>query len=641
MATNQAFIRNFSIIAHIDHGKTTLTDVFLKLTHTVSSLEFHSRMMDSNPIEQEKGVTIKLAPVRMKYSYQAKKQPLKQNTPSGVVAQKNSTTNAPASTSSAPQTYILNLIDTPGHVDFGYEVSRSLAVCEGAILLIDASQGVQAQTLANWQKAKDLNLKIIPVINKIDLPGADIEQTMLECMDTFGVKEEEILLCSAKTGKGVDKILDAIVERIPSPESNIKSNSSTKNDQTAAQKPLRAQIITSVFDNHLGAIAYIRVIDGILKKQTLYFYHSQTSFKPIEFGFFTPKRTPAQQLVAGEVGYVATGLKNIKLLKIGDTIINFKDYEKIQPLQGFKEPTPMVFMELYPIDNGDFHALEEAMAKLAIHDSALQYTSTDSLALGNGLRVGFLGIFHAEVVRERLAKEFQLNLIAAAPSVVYQLELRTGKVMNIRNPSEMPDPSQIIKIREPMVNALIYSPEKYISNIIKLCRTKRGKLMNTTHSGNRTILHYELPLAELITDFHDQLKSTSSGFASLEYKMAQFQLVDAVKVDILVNHEVIEALSFICPTNQAEGRARKLVAKLKEVIPRQMFEIPIQAALGGKIIARETIKAYRKDVTAKLYGGDVTRRMKLLRKQSAGKKRMKQFGKIELNQEAFLAVLKS
>lgn len=630
MGTNQAFIRNFSIIAHIDHGKTTLTDVFLKLTNTVSDLEFHTRMMDSNPIEQEKGVTIKLAPVRMKYLYQTKKQPLKQTILSD------------------PQTYILNLIDTPGHVDFGYEVNRSLASCEGAILLIDASQGIQAQTLANWQKAKDLNLKIIPVINKIDLPSADIEQTILECMDTFGVKEDEILLCSAKTGKGVSKILDAVIERIPSPEAKQINNLSTNlqlnsriDNEPAVQKPLRAQIITSVFDNHLGAIAYIRVVDGILKKQTLFFYHSQTSFKPIEFGFFTPKRTPTQQLVAGEVGYVATGLKDIKLLKIGDTISNFKDYEKIQPLQGFKEPTPMVFMELYPIDNGDFHALEEAMAKLAIHDSALKYTSTHSLALGNGLRVGFLGIFHAEIVRERLQKEFQLNLIAAAPSVVYQLELKKNKVINIHNPSEMPDPSQIVKIKEPLVNALIYSPEKYVSNIMKLCRTKRGVLTNTTHSNNRTILHYQLPLAELITDFHDQLKSISSGFASLEYKIAHFQQVDAVKVDILVNHEIIEALSFICPADKAESKARKLVAKLKEVVPRQMFEIPIQAALGGKIIARETIKAYRKDVTAKLYGGDVTRRMKLLRKQAAGKKRMKQFGKIELNQEAFLAVLKN
>ncbi len=606
----QKLMRNFCIIAHIDHGKTTLTDAFLRLTKTVSDLQFHTRMMDSNPIEQEKGVTIKLAPVRMKYQYQDSQN---EDTPNGE--------------------YILNLIDTPGHVDFGYEVNRSLAACEGALLLVDATQGIQAQTLANYQKAKDLNLTIIPVINKIDLPSADLERSILECMETFNVAEEDILLCSAKTSQGVEQILKTIVEKIPPPTGF--------DDPQLNQKPLKAQIITSIFDNHLGAIAYIRMIEGTLNRETLYLFHSQTSFEPIEFGFFIPNRIKTQQLIAGEVGYIATGLKDIKLLKIGDTITSFNQRQNIQALAGFKEPTPMVFMELYPVDTADFHLLEEAMSKLAIHDSALQYSATHSLALGNGLRVGFLGIFHAEVVRERLTKEFSLNLIATAPSVVYRLTLKNGETIIIKNPGEMPDPNLIEQIEEPVVTALIYTPEEYVANVMKFVRTKRGVLINTNRSGNRNILEYQIPLAELITDFHDQLKSLSSGFASLEYDLTGYQVVDAVKVSIVVHHESIEALSFICPRDQAENRARKLVIKLKDVIPKQLFEIPIQAALGGKVIARETIKAFRKDVTAKLYGGDVTRRMKLLRKQAAGKKRMKQFGKVELNQEAFLAVLES
>lgn len=630
----QKLMRNFCIIAHIDHGKTTLTDAFLRLTKTVSDLQFHERMMDSNPIEQEKGVTIKLAPVRMKYQYQAGKNFDGNNQAGKNQAEQNlGTSDLPDHPDLPSGEYILNLIDTPGHVDFGYEVNRSLAACEGALLLIDATQGIQAQTLANYQKAKDLNLKIIPVINKIDLPSADIEKSLLECMETFNVAEEEILLCSAKTAQGVEAVLQAIVERIPPPAG--------ADDPSIKDKALKAQIITSIFDSHLGAIAYIRMIEGTLNRETLYLFHSQTSFDPIEFGFFTPNRIKAQQLVAGEVGYIATGLKDIKLLKIGDTITSFKQRQQIQALPGFKEPTPMVFMELYPVDNADFHLLEEAMSKLAIHDSALQYSATHSLALGNGLRVGFLGIFHAEVVRERLTKEFSLNLIATAPSVVYKIQLKNGESVLIRNPGEMPDPSLITQIEEPVVSALIYSPEEYVSNVMKFVRTKRGALVNTSSNANRTILEYQIPLAELIIDFHDQLKSISSGFASLEYDLDGYSPVDAVKVSIVVHHEPIEALSFICPKDQAETRARKLVIKLKEVIPKQLFEIPIQAALGGKVIARETIKAYRKDVTAKLYGGDVTRRMKLLRKQAEGKKRMKQFGKVELNQEAFLAVLEN
>lgn len=597
MTASLSHIRNFSIIAHIDHGKTTLTDAFLRETGTISPTESRERIMDSNPIEQEKGVTIKLAPVRMKYEYDGKQ-------------------------------YILNLIDTPGHVDFGYEVSRSLAACEGALLLVDASQGVQAQTLANFEKAKALGLTIIPVINKIDLPTADVEQAILEIMDILGVNENEILLTSAKSGKGVTEILQAIIERVPEPAGD-------------PEKPLRAMIVTSLFDTHQGAIAYVRVVDGIMEKTPLYLYSTQTTINPIEIGVFTPERNKQNQLSAGEVGYVSTGLKDITPLKVGDTLTTQQTKTQIQPLPGYQEPTPMVFMELYPVDANDFTALKDAMEKLRLHDSALQSKPTHSAALGNGLRVGFLGIFHAEIVRERLSREFDLDLIATAPSVPYELISKTGETLPVHSPAEFPDPSQIETIKEPITKTMIFTPESYIPSVYKLIREKRGVLLNTFTTGARVRLEYELPLAELITDFHDLLKSATSGFASLEYEVSGYKAVDAVKVDILIHHEPVEALSLIAVKSSAEEKGRALVKKLKEVVPRQMFEVPIQAAIGGKIIARETLKAFRKDVTAKLYGGDVTRRMKLLRKQSRGKKKMKSIGKVQLNQEAFLAVLKS
>lgn len=596
-------IRNFSIIAHIDHGKTTLTDAFLKATNTVSALDFTERMMDSNIIEKEKGVTIKLAPVRMEYAV-------------------------------AGHHYTLNLIDTPGHVDFGYEVSRSLAACEGAILLVDATQGIQAQTLANYQKAVDLGLKIIPVINKIDLPSADVEQTVLEMMDLFSIDEKEVLYVSAKTGQGVETVLQAIVDRVPSPTTKTST-------QPNITPPLRALVITSVFDNHQGSIAYVRVIDGVLTKRPLYLLSTKTSLNPIEIGVFKPKRTEIAELRAGEVGYVATGLKEVADLKIGDTLTDQASREKIEQLPGYKEPIPMVYMELYPVDTNDFTLLKDAMSKLALHDSSLKYSGTHSLALGNGLRVGFLGIFHAEVVRERLTKEFNLNLIATAPTVSYQVTTTSGEVLTVNTPAEMPDPSQIAQIREPIATATIFTPEPYMSGIIKLTHEKRGTLIDTTHAGTRSKVEYAIPLAELITDFHDRLKSITSGYASLEYELTDYQPVDGVKVGIMLNHEIVEALSFITVRDLAESRARLLCKKLKEVIPRQMFEVPIQAAIGGKVIARETIKAFRKDVTAKLYGGDRTRRMKLLKKQAEGKKKMKSIGRVELNQEAFLAVLES
>ena len=600
-------IRNFSIIAHVDHGKTTLTDVFLRLTNAVSKSKFHERMMDSNPIEQEKGVTIKLAPVRMNY-----------------------------------KGYILNLIDTPGHVDFAYEVSRSLAACEGAVMLVDATQGVQAQTLANYQKAKDLGLSIIPVINKIDLPSANIEQCLLEMMEIFNFKEDEILQVSAKTGSGVEKILETIIEKVPPPQLTlIQERTNNKSNANDENKSTQALIITSKFNNHQGAIAYVRVVRGQIDKESLHLISTNTSFNPIEIGVFTPDPTKKEFLSAGEVGYIATGLKDTSQLKIGDTITKTKERKFASSLAGYQEPQVMVFMDLYPIDSADFTELKEAMAKLRLHDSALQYQATNSPALGNGLRVGFLGIFHAEIVQERLLREFNLALISTAPSITYQVTLSNNNSILIHNPTELPDSSQIKEIKEPICSLNIFTPEKYLSTIMKFCQERRAVLKNSLRAGSRNQLYYEIPFAELVSDFHDQLKSITSGFASMDYQLSHFSAVDAVKVDIVINFNKIEALSFITIKSNADKKARAIVTKLKEVIPRHMFEVPIQAAIGGKIIARETIKAFRKDVTAKLYGGDRTRRMKLLKKQSIGKKRMKQFGQVQLNQEAFLAILEN
>jgi GTP-binding protein LepA len=598
---NPEQIRNFSIIAHIDHGKTTLTDQFLKLTKTVSSQQFKERMMDSNPIEQEKGVTIKLAAVRMDY-----------------------------------QGYVLNLIDTPGHVDFGYEVSRSLQACEGALLLVDASQGIQAQTLANYEKAQKLNLKIIPVINKIDLDTADVDAVTLDLIETFDIKEDEILTCSAKTGQGVEKVLQAVIERIPSPAKNLIKKQTLK----PSSQPLKSLIITSQYDNHQGVIAYTRVFSGELQSNDqLQLLFSQKKFKPLEIGVFKPHKAPVKKLRAGEVGYIATGLKDIELVRVGDTITHHQGHQQIDPLPGYQEPTSMVFMELYPVDNDKFQELKDAIQKLKLHDAALNFTSTHSQALGNGLRVGFLGIFHAEIVRERLSREFNLDLIATAPTIKYKVVTKNDQKLTIETPADLPDPNQIKQILEPMARAVIFAPVKQLPKIVDFVRRRRGKLLNSINSGTRARLEYRIPLAELIYNFHDNLKSLSSGFASLEYEITDYQPVEAVKVEVLVNHEPVEALSFIVLEEKAEEKARKIVEKLKEVVPRQLFEVPIQAAIGGKIIARANVKAYRKDVTAKLYGGDVTRRKKLLENQAEGKKRMKQFGEIELNQEAFLAVL--
>ena len=592
-----ANIRNFSIIAHIDHGKTTLTDRLLRATNTVAARDLEERMMDSNPIEKERGITIKLAPVRMEYSL-------------------------------GDQTYELNLIDTPGHVDFGYEVSRSLAACEGALLVVDATQGIQAQTLSNFDKAVALGLKVIPVINKIDLPNADPDKVALDLIETLHIAEHEIVRVSAKTGEGVPELLEAIVKYIPAP---IGKDS----------EPLRVLVFASLYHPHKGVIAYVRVVSGILKKENLQLMAAQTNFVPTEIGVFHPVMFPVTNLHAGEVGYVATGLKEVILVRVGDTVTTAQAARDhlAKPLPGYKEPQPMVYMDFYPLDGDDFVLLVDAMGKLALHDAAIQYQPTHSTALGNGLRIGFLGILHADVVQERLEDEYDLELIATSPSVPYKIHLTTGEITMIHNPSELPDPSMIAQYDEPMTKATIFTPKEYLGAVMRLCEEHRATLQELQDVGVRVKIIYFLPLAELIIKFHDQLKSVSSGFASLEYELIGYEPVDAGKLDILIHHEPVEALSQMVVQSQAQLIGRAMVKKLKEVIPRQQFEVAIQAAVGGNIVARETIGSYRKDVIAKLYGGDQTRKDKLLKKQKKGKKRMKEFGKISLPQEAFLAVL--
>jgi GTP-binding protein LepA len=589
-------IRNFSIIAHIDHGKTTLTDRLLQTTKTIAERDMTERVMDSNPIEQERGITITLAPVRMQW-HDLCGEPVE-----------------------------LNLIDTPGHVDFSYEVSRSLAACEGVLLVVDATQGVQAQTLANYEKAAALGLKVLPVINKIDLPAADPDSVALELIETFNLPESDIVRVSAKTGQNIEALLDAVVAKIPPPTGRIED-------------PLRALVFTSLYDQHQGVIAYVRVVSGVMKREQLSTFVTRQRFTPTGLGYFAPQRVPTDHLSAGEVGFIATGLKDIGLVSVGDTIARPSEVEKVKPLPGYKEPQPMVYLELYPVDGDEFVLLQEALLKLKLHDAALQFTGTHSRALGNGLRVGFLGILHAEIVQERLEREFNLDLVATSPSVPYEITLTDGRDIEIHHAGELPDPSQVRQLREPMTKSTLFTPREYLGAVMQLCEDHRGRMREVVDIGTRVKLIYDLPLAELIVRFHDQLKSVSSGFASLEYEVIGYEPVTAVKLSILVHHEEVEALSQIVVREQAESIGKAIVHKLKEVIPKQQFEIPLQAAIGGKIIARETVSSYRKDVTAKLYGGDNTRRMKLLEKQKRGKKRMKEIGKVQLPQEAFLAVL--
>jgi len=589
---SQSHIRNFCVIAHIDHGKSTLCDRLLELTGTVTKRDMQEQILDSNPIERERGITIKLAPVRMKYD-----------------------------------NYILNLIDTPGHVDFSYEVSRSLAACEGALLVVDATQGVQAQTLANLHLAQAHNLTIIPLINKIDMPHARIDEARQE-LEVLGFSKEEILEISAKTGANVDKVLDAIIQRIPPPRGE-------------PAEPLRALIFSSQFDTHKGVVVFVRVVDGEIHKTPLVFMASGSEVTPIEVGYFNPQMEPCDILRCGEVGYIATGLKDVRLAKVGDTITHSPIHASpVTPLAGYKEPKPMVFLSLFPINTDEFTVARELLDKLRLSDSAFTFRPIASAALGNGFHCGFLGLLHAEIVQERLSREFNLNMIATAPSVEYHLTLKSGDAVSIQSATEFPDPSVIEEVKEPVMKVSVYAPSKFVGSIMQLCQEKRGVYIDMKYVADQVEMEYFMPLADMIIDFFDRLKSVSEGYASLDYEFYEFQAVDVVKIDILVNHEKVDALSFLAVRDQAHHRSITIVDRLAEVIPRQQFTIPIQGAIGGTIVARADVKAFRKDVIAKLYGGDRTRKDKLLKKQAKGKAKMKLIGRVEIPQSAFFEVLK-
>ena len=596
----QSRLRNFSIIAHIDHGKSTLADRLLEATHTVDARLMTSQMLDSMDLEREKGITIKARAVRLEY------------------------------VAGDGLTYGLNLIDTPGHVDFAYEVSRSLQACDGAILVVDASQGIEAQTLANVHLAMKLGLVIIPVLNKIDLPAADPEMVMAELEETLAIPREEVILASAKEGKGIPEILEALVARIPAPSGPLDA-------------PLKALVFDSHYDTYKGVVNYIRVQEGRLKMgEGITMMGSGAQCVPVELGYFRPQHVPVQQLQAGEVGYIATGLKSVRDARVGDTVTT-TERPAAEPLPGYQVALPLVFAGLYPLSGEDYPALREALEKLHLNDASFTFEAESSAALGFGFRCGFLGLLHMEIVQERLEREFNLQLIASAPSCKYQVHLSNGKgEMLINNPAQLPSPNHIDEIREPWVNASIVTPSSYIGTIMDLSTDKRGIFDGMEYlDEKRVVMRFQIPLAELIVDYFDQLKSRTQGYASLDYVESGYRVAPLVKLDILVNGEPVDALSTIIHRDRAQGSGRNLASKLKELIPRQMFEVPIQAAIGGTIIARETVKAVRKNVLAKCYGGDITRKKKLLEKQKEGKERMKRVGSVEIPQEAFLAVLRT
>jgi GTP-binding protein LepA len=591
-------IRNFSIVAHIDHGKSTLADRLLEVTHTIDKRLMTSQVLDSMDLEREKGITIKARAVRLQYD------------------------------AADGHSYALNLIDTPGHVDFTYEVSRSLQACEGAILVVDASQGIEAQTLANVHLAMAQNLTIIPVINKIDLPSADPEMVMRELEETLAIPREEVLLVSAKEGTGVPEILEAIVRRVPPPGGD-------------ASAPLQALVFDSHYDPYKGVVAYVRLAAGTLHDhERIRFMGTNVTSEILELGYFRPQPVPTKRLVVGEVGYVATGLKSIREAQVGDTLTS-ADRPAAEPLPGYKEPQPLVFAGLYPMRGDDYPLLRDALDRLHLNDAGFGYEPESSAALGFGFRCGFLGLLHMEIVQERLEREFNLDLIASAPSVEYHVQLMHGRELVVDNPAQMPNAGEIEQIAEPWVSVQVITPTDYIGPLMELATNRRGEFQNMEYlDPKRVNLHFEMPLGELIIDFYDQLKSRSSGYASLDYAYIGYRAGDLVKLDVLVNGEPVDALSLIVHRSNAYRSGKALVDKLKELIPRQMFEVPVQAAIGSNIISRETIRAMRKNVLAKCYGGDITRKRKLLEKQKEGKQRMKRIGSVEIPQEAFLAVLR-
>ena len=589
-------IRNFSIIAHIDHGKSTLADRLIQRCGGLSDREMEAQVLDSMDLERERGITIKAQTAALEYKAQDGK------------------------------TYQLNLIDTPGHVDFSYEVSRSLSACEGALLVVDASQGVEAQTVANCYTAIELGVEVLPVLNKMDLPSANPEQARAEVEDVIGIDAHDAILASAKTGMGIGEILERIIAKVPPPRGSTEA-------------PLQALVIDSWFDNYVGVVMLVRMVNGVLRpKDKILLMATGASHLVEQVGVFTPKSRSRDQLSAGEVGFVIAGIKELRDARVGDTVTHERKPAD-KPLPGFKEIKPQVFAGLYPVESNQYEALRDALTKLQLNDSALHFEPEVSQALGFGFRCGFLGLLHMDIVQERLEREYDMDLITTAPSVVYQVKMRDGTVIDVENPSKLPDPAKIDEIREPVVSVTIFVPQDYVGTVITLCIGKRGVQTNMAYHGRNVHLTYDLPLAEVVLDFFDRLKSLSRGYASMDYEFKEYRAADVVKVDILINSDKVDALSVIVHRSNSQSRGREIAGRMRELIPRQMYDVAIQAAIGANIIARENVKALRKNVLAKCYGGDITRKKKLLEKQKAGKKRMKQVGTVEIPQEAFLAIL--
>lgn len=590
-------IRNFAIIAHIDHGKSTIADRIIETCGGLEHREMTEQVLDTMDIEKERGITIKAQTVRLKYKAQDGEE------------------------------YLLNLIDTPGHVDFSYEVSRSLAACEGSVLVVDATQGVEAQTLANVYLAIDNNHEIVPALNKVDLPSADVEKVKSQIEDVIGIDASNAVETSGKTGLGINNLLEAIVTQLPAPQGDINA-------------PLKALLIDSWYDSYLGVIILVRIKDGTLrKKQIIRMMSNNATYSVDKIGVFTPKMQDVEELTAGEVGFITASIKSVGDCSVGDTITDNKRPCE-QALPGFKPSVPVVFCSIFPVDSSQYEALKDALAKLKLNDASIDYQNENSAALGLGFRCGFLGLLHMEIIQERIGREFDLDIITTAPSVAYKINLTKGETIMLHNPADMPDLSTVSSIEEPMVKATILVPDTYLGSVLKLCTERRGVQQELTYVGSRAMVVYQIPLNEIVFDFYDRLKSITSGYASFDYELTDYEQSDLVKVQILINEEPVDALAFLCHRSEAESRGRQICERLKDLIPRHLFKIPIQAAIGGRVVARETISAMRKDVTAKCYGGDVTRKRKLLDKQKKGKQRMRQFGKVEVPQSAFIEALR-